>query len=98
MRELFTAPVSTRFDAYDVTFSVNERNRVLATVENSAGQITHKDVELVDLSGRLTKVPAAIHNVINTPQSSEFQRQLLRSFKSICVARLRWSLGCHGLY
>ena len=93
MKKLFIKSVTTRTEAFDVTFEANEKNQVVATVENCAGQITHKDLGLVDLSGRATKVPAMIHNCLHdTP--SPLQQQMLDSFARICVARLKWSTGC----
>ncbi len=89
MRKLFTKSVTTRHEALDVTFSVNQRNEVCATVENSAGQVTHKDLGLVDLYGRPTKVPGAVHNALDSPNST-----LIDTFARICIARLRWSTGC----
>ena len=93
MRKLFIKSVTTRHEAFDVTFEANEKNQVVATVENSAGQITHKYLGLVDLFGRATKVPAAIHNCLYD-NSTPAQQQMLDSFARICVARLKWSTGC----
>ncbi len=91
-KKLFIKSVSTRHEAYDVTFEANEENKVVATVENCAGQVTHKDLGLVDLYGRPTKVPAAIHNALQDP--TPVQQQMLDSFARICVSRLKWSTGC----
>ncbi|MBR1824986.1 MAG: hypothetical protein IJ770_00165 [Alphaproteobacteria bacterium] len=94
MNKLFVKSVNTRNDAYDVTFGANEKNEVLATVENSAGQLMYKDVGLVDLSGRKTRVPATVHNALNTVRPTQEQRLKIESFQRICVARLGWSIGC----
>ena len=95
MNKLFVKSVTTRDNVYDVTFSANEKNEVMATVENSAGQMTHKDVGLVDLSGRKTHVPATVHNALASgSQLSAEQQQKIDFFKRICTTRLGWSIGC----
>ena len=97
-RKLFIKSVSTRYEAFDVTFSASEKNEVLATIENSAGQITHKDLGLVDLSGRATKIPGAVHNASLTVNPSSAQQRMLDSFARICVSRLKWSCGCLSVW
>ncbi len=93
-RKLFVKSVTTRTEAFDVTFEANERNQVVAMIENSAGQVTHMNLGLVDLYGRATKVPAAIHNCLYDNTPTPVQQQMLDSFARICVARLKWSTGC----
>ena len=97
MNKLFVKSVTTRNDAYDVAFDVNEKNEVVASVENSAGQLMYKDVGLLDLSGNKTKVPATVYNALNSSQPSAAQQRKLDIFKNICVARLGWSIGCFAL-
>lgn len=94
---LFRQSVTTKNDAYDVTFHVNEHNEVTATVENCAAQMLHKDAGLVDLSGKRTHVPGAIHNALSSTPATEMQARMIESFKRICVARLAWSLGCFAI-
>ena len=94
MNKLFVKSVTTQNDAYDVTFNANEKNEVVATVENSAGQLIYKDVALLDLFGRKTRVPASVHNALASAQVSTSQVQKLVCFQRICVARLGWSIGC----
>lgn len=95
-KKLFVKSVTTPFSAYDVTFSVNEKNQVLATVENSAGQVTHKDLGLLDLFGRPTRVPGVIHLALGSAPTPAHD-ELLERFGRICVSRLKWSCGCYGL-
>ena len=97
MKMLFRQSVTTGKEAYDVTFNVNERNEVTANVENSANQMIHKDAGLVDLSGRKTRVPGAIHNALSSVPATEVQARMIESFKRVCVARLAWSLGCFAI-
>lgn len=97
MNKLFKQSVTTKNDAYDVTFNVNERNEVTATVENSAAQIMYKDAGLVDLSGRRTRVPGIIHNALGSELPTDAQIHAVNTFKRICVARLSWSLGCFAI-
>ena len=92
-KKLFIKSVSTRHEAFDVTFSVNEKNEVVAMVENCSGQVTHQDWGLVDLFGRATKVPGAIHNALQDSPTPA-QQEMLDSFARICVSRLKWSTGC----
>lgn len=94
---LFKKSVTTKTDAYDVTFHANEDNEVVATVENSANQVMYKDAGLVDLSGRKTKVPGAIHNALQAQPATEKQSKMIESFKRICTTRLMWSLGCFAV-
>ena len=97
--KLFMQSVTTKNDVYDVTFHVNEKNEVVATVENSAAQMMHKDAGLVDLSGRRTHVPGAVYNALlaTSDNTTERQARLIESFKRVCVARLAWSLGCFAI-
>lgn len=97
MKMLFRQSVTTGKEAYDVTFNVNEHNEVTANVENSANQMIHKDAGLVDLSGRKTRVPGAIHNALGSEQPTPAQIQAVDTFKRVCVARLAWSLGCFAI-
>jgi hypothetical protein len=93
--ELFKKSViNSQNEAYDVTFHATEDCEIVATVENSAAQITHQDVGLVDLSGRKTRLPVKIHMALHTPQISDKQKKMLDSFQRICVARLAWSIAC----
>lgn len=77
-----------------MTFQSNDKNEVVMTVENSAGQMTHKDVKLVDLSGRTTHVPATIHNTLRAASATPAQQRMFETFQRICVSRLKWSFGC----
>ena len=95
--ELFKKSVNTKYDAYDVTFHATENNEVVATVENSAAQITHKDVRLVDLFGRRTHIPAKVHLALHSVSATDAQHRLLEKFQRICVARLAWSIGCFAV-
>ena len=96
--ELFKKSVSNRQNAaYDVTFHATEDNEIVATVENSAAQVTHKDVGLVDLSGRRTHLPAKVREALHAPQISAVQKRMLESFQRVCVARLAWSIGCFAV-
>lgn len=94
MNELFKKSLVTKDNAYDVTFNATENNEVVANVENSAAQMIYKNAQLVDLSGRKTRVPAKIHNALKAQPATEAQVQMLERFKRICVTRLSWSLGC----
>ena len=97
MNKLFKQSVTTKNDAYDVTFNVNEHNEVTANVENSANQMMYKDVGLVDLSGRKTRVPGTIHNALQANPATKQQALMIASFKRICTARLAWSIGCFAV-
>jgi len=96
--ELFKKSViNGQKEAYDVTFHATEDHEIVATVENSAAQVTHKDVGLVDLFGHKTHLPAKIREVLHTPQVTDTQKKMLDSFQRICVARLAWSIGCFAV-
>lgn len=92
---LFKAPLTTANGAYDVTFNVNQNSEVLATVEDSSGP-KHKDVGLVDLSGRKMHVPRTIYHELYVSGGVGASSALL-SFKRICLARLKWSVGCFAI-
>lgn len=94
MNKLFSRSVTTQNDTYAVTFNVNEKNEVLATVRDHAEQLLYKDVELVDLSGRKTRVPATVHNAIASSQPTPAQNWVSETFQRVCVARLNRSIGC----
>lgn len=95
MNKLFVKSVTTRDNVYDVTFHANDKNEVVASVENSAGQMMYKDVDLVDLSGRKTRVPATVHNALAAVSAATpAQQQKIELFQHICVVRLDWSIGC----
>lgn len=70
-----------------------EKNEVVVSAERN-GQKVCQDLELVDLSGRKTRVPASILIATQTPTLSEAQSAKLESFKRICLKRFTWSTGC----
>lgn len=96
--KLFKKSVTnSKNEIFNVTFHATEDCEIVATVENSAAQVTHQDVGLVDLSGRRTRLPAKIHMAMQTSQVSDKQKNMLNSFQRICVARLAWSIGCFAV-
>ena len=95
---LFQHSVNDRNDIpYDVEFLAGENNEVSASISSQDGKPLYKNVGLVDLFGRRTKVPAIIHLALKAQSATEQQKQLLERFQRICIARLAWSLGCCAL-
>ena len=82
-------------DAYEVEFHAGENNEVFASVSKD-NQPLYKDVALVDLSGRKTRVPSRVHLALKA-QPTERHTKMLECFQRICTARLAWSLGCFAL-
>lgn len=94
MNKLFSKSVNTQNDAYDVTFCANEKNEVVADVKDSANRMLYKNVELLDLSGRKTRVPASVHNALISANPTPMQNWTVDTFRRVCVARLSRSVGC----
>lgn len=71
----------------------SEENHVLASVDRD-GQKVCMDVELVDLFGRKTHVPATVMIALHAERPSEQQKNKIAQFKRICLARLSWCTSC----
>ena len=70
-----------------------EKNEVVVSAERN-GQKVCQDVELVDLFGHKTHVPASVLIAVHAPTLSVAQDAKLESFKRICLKRFSWSTGC----
>ena len=85
-------------DENDVPFKLDfyetEEGIVTADLEMWNGEQVFADVELVDLFGKKTHVPACIKEILKQPSISLAQLEKVEAFQRICSARVAWSLGC----
>ncbi|MCQ2735190.1 MAG: hypothetical protein MJ212_04515 [Alphaproteobacteria bacterium] len=78
-----------RFDFFE-----NDEGTVIADFERYDGTPVFANLELVDLFGKKTHVPACIKEILKLPSISWAQLEKVEAFQRICSARVAWSFGC----
>lgn len=94
---ILNAPLTTQYGAYSVSLHADDETRqVTASVFNQDEQKSPvmKGLALCDLSGRHTRIPAAVVLALQAENASERQTAVIESFTRICLARLLRSTGC----